>query len=264
MSLIQELKRRNVIRVAVLYLIAAWLLLQLTDVLSSLLSVPESAGSIVVMLLVLGFFPVLIFSWVYEMTPEGLKREVDIDRSQSVTPDTGKKINTLIVVLLVLAIAGLVADRLIPESSVDTDVAAVEPVEASLPVDLKSDDRSIAVLPFADLSQDQDQQYFTDGLSEELLNLLVRVYDLSVASRTSSFAYRGSTLGIPEIARALNVGHVLEGSVRKDGDRIRITAQLIEAGTDRHLWSENFDRELNDIFAIQDEIANAIVSALTG
>ena len=260
MSLIQELKRRNVIRVAVLYLIAAWLLLQLTDVLSSLLSVPESAGSIVVMLLVLGFFPVLIFAWVYEMTPEGLKREVDIDRSQSVTPDTGKKINALIIVLLVLAIAGLVADRLIPESSVDTDVAAVELVEAPLP----ADDRSIAVLPFSDLSQDQDQQYFTDGLSEELLNLLVRVDDLRVASRTSSFAYRGSTLGIPKISQALNVGHILEGSVRKDGDRIRITAQLIEAETDTHLWSENFDRELTDIFAIQDEIANAIVNALTG
>ena len=260
MSLIQELKRRNVIRIGVLYLVAAWLLLQLTDVLSSLLSVPESAGSIVVMLLVLGFFPVLIFSWVYEMTPEGLKREVDIDRSQSITPDTGKKIITLIIVLLVFAIAGLVADRLIPEASVDTDVAAIELVEAPLP----ADDRSIAVLPFSDLSQNQDQQYFTDGLSEELLNLLVHVDELRVASRTSSFAYRGSTLGIPEISKALNVAHILEGSVRKDGDRIRITAQLIEAGSDRHLWSENFDREFIDIFAIQDEIANAIVQALTG
>jgi len=260
MSLIQELKRRNVIRVGVLYLVAAWLLLQLTDVLSSLLNVPESAGSIVVMLLILGFFPVVIFAWVYEMTPEGLRREVDVDRSQSVTPDTGKKINTLTTVLLILAIGGLIADRLIPEFPGDTEIAVLDVVEVSLPVD----DRSIAVLPFTDLSQDQDQQYFTDGLSEELLNLLVRVDDLQVASRTSSFAYRGSTLGIPDIARALKVGHVLEGSVRKDGDRIRITAQLIEAGSDRHLWSENFDRELTDIFAIQDEIANAIVNALTG
>jgi adenylate cyclase len=131
-------------------------------------------------------------------------------------------------------------------------------------VDDQLDDRSIAVLPFADLSQDQDQQYFTDGLSEELLNLLVRVDELRVASRTSSFAFRGSSLGVPEISKALNVGHILEGSVRKDGDRIRITAQLIEAGTDTHLWSQNFDRELTDIFAVQDEIANAIVNALTG
>jgi len=260
LSLFNELKRRNVIRVGVLYLVAAWLLLQLTDVLSSLLPVPESTGSLVIVLLVLGFFPVVIFAWIYEMTPEGLKREVDIDRSESVVPDTGKKTNTLTTVLLVIAIAGLVTDRLIPESSVDTKIASVDVVEAPLPVD----DRSIAVLPFADLSPDQNQQYFTDGLSEELLNLLVRVDELRVASRTSSFAFRGSSLGIPEISKALNVGHILEGSVRKDGDRIRITAQLIEAGTDTHLWSENFDRDFTDIFAIQDEIANAIVSALTG
>ena len=267
MSLFEELKRRNVIRVGVLYLVAAWLLLQLTDVLSSLLPVPESTGSLVFLLLVLGFFPVVIFAWVYEMTPDGLKREVDIDRSQSITPDTGKKINTVIVVLLVLAIGGMIADRLIPETSVDSetaDLAVVEAPEVSPPADALPADRSIAVLPFADLSQDQDQQYFTDGLSEELLNLLVRVDDLRVASRTSSFSYRDSTLDIPEISKALNVGHILEGSVRKDGDRIRITAQLIEAGTDTHLWSENFDRELTDIFAIQDEIANAIVTALTG
>ena len=267
MSLFEELKRRNVIRVGILYLVAAWLLLQLTDVLSSLLPVPESTGSLVFLLLVLGFFPVVIFAWVYEMTPEGLRREVDIDRSQSITPDTGKKINTVIVVLLVLAIGGMIADRLIPETSVDSETADLAVVEApgvSPPADALPADRSIAVLPFADLSQDQDQQYFTDGLSEELLNLLVRVDDLRVASRTSSFSYRDSTLDIPEISKALNVGHILEGSVRKDGDRIRITAQLIEAGTDTHLWSENFDRELTDIFAIQDEIANAIVTALTG
>jgi TolB-like protein/tetratricopeptide (TPR) repeat protein len=267
LSLIQELKRRNVIRVGVLYLVATWLLLQLTDVLSSLLPVPESTGSLVFLLLVLGFIPVVIFAWVYEMTPDGLKREVDVDRSQSVVQDTGKKINTVIVVLLVLAIGGLVADRLIPELSDDTKGAndvPIEVAEESLPANELVNDRSIAVLPFADLSPGQDQPYFIDGLSEELLNLLVRVDELRVASRTSSFAYRGSTLGIPEISRALKVGHILEGSVRKDGDRIRITAQLIEAGTDTHVWSENFDSEFVDIFAIQDEIANAIVNALTG
>ena len=258
MSLFHELKRRNVIRIAILYLVSSWVLLQLADVLSSLLNAPEFAGSIVVMLLVLGFFPALIFAWVYEMTPEGLKREVDVDRSQSMTPETGKKLNVVIIVLLVIAISGLVVDRLIPETSVEEDAVLVESPEAPV------NDLSIAVLPFADLSQDQDQKYFTDGLSEELLNLLVRVDELRVASRTSSFAFRGSSLGIPEISKALNVGHILEGSVRKDGDRIRITAQLIEAGTDTHLWSENFDRELTDIFAIQDEIANAIVNALTG
>ena len=260
MSLIQELKRRNVIRVGILYLVSSWLLLQFTDVLSSLLPVPQWAGSLVILLLVLGFFPVVIFSWVYEMTPEGIRREADIDRSQSITPNTGRRINTLIIVLLVLAIGGLIVDRLIPETQVVTSEDESGPAKD----ETAPEGNSIAVLPFADLSADQDQQYFTDGLSEELLNLLVRVDGLSVASRTSSFAYRGSTLGIPAISRELNVGHILEGSVRKDGTRIRITAQLIESGTDKHLWSENFDRELIDIFAIQDEIANAIVQALAG
>jgi adenylate cyclase len=260
MTLIQELKRRNVFRVGILYLVSSWILLQFTDVLSSLLPVPAWAGSLVVLLLSLGFFPVVIFAWIYEMTPEGIKRESDIDRSQSVTPNTGRKINTVIIVLLVIAISGLVVDRLIPEAPDASSVAETISAANVLPVD----DRSIAVLPFADLSADQDQQYFTDGLSEELLNLLVRVDGLRVASRTSSFAFRGSTLGIPAISQELNVGHVLEGSVRKDGTRIRITAQLIESGSDTHLWSENFDRELTDIFAIQDEIANAIVSALAG
>jgi TolB-like protein len=258
MTFFQELKRRNVIRVGALYLVAAWILLQLTDVLSSLLPVPEWTGSLVFVLLAIGFFPVTLFAWIYEMTPEGLKREVDVDRSQSITGTTGHKINVVIIVLLVLAIGGMIADRLIPEALVVTEVAETGPLAATF------DDTSIAVLPFADLSVDKDQQYFTDGLSEELLNLLVRVDGLRVASRTSSFAYRDSTLGVPDISRALNVGHVLEGSVRKDGSRIRITAQLIEAGTDSHLWSENFDRELVDIFAIQDEIANAIVRALAG
>jgi adenylate cyclase len=258
MSLVQELKRRNVIRVGILYLVSSWVLLQFTDVLSSLLDAPEWIGSVVILGLVLGFFPALIFSWVYEMTPDGLRREVDVDRSQSLTPDTGQKINLVIAVLLVIAIGGLVVDRLIPEVA-DTGDASLS-ADTALP----ADDKSIAVLPFADLSASHDQQHFTDGLSEELLNLLVRVDDLRVASRTSSFSYRNSTLGIPEISKALNVGHILEGSVRKDGDRIRITAQLIETSSDSHLWSENFDRELTDIFAIQDEIANAIVQALTG
>ena len=255
MSLFSELKRRNVIRVGILYLVSSWVLLQFTDVLSSLLTVPEWAGSLVILMLLLGFFPALIFAWVYEMTPEGLKRESRVDRSQSITDGTGHKINTVIVVLLVLAIAGLIADRLMPETTDPGPVAAESSAESEL---------SIAVLPFADLSEDQDQKYFTDGLSEELLNLLVRVDGLHVASRTSSFAFRDSSMGIPAISRELNVGHILEGSVRKDGARIRITAQLIEAESDKHLWSENFDRDLVDIFAIQDEIANAIVTALTG
>ena len=259
MSLFHELKRRNVIRIAILYLVSSWVLLQLADVLSSLLNAPEFAGSIVVMLLVLGFFPALIFAWVYEMTPEGLKREVDVDRSQSMTPETGKKLNVVIIVLLVIAISGLVVDRLIPETSVEEDAVLVESPEAPV------NDLSIAVLPFADLSPGSDQEYFSDGIAEEILNVLVRIEGLKVASRTTSWGFKGQeALGIPFIAEKMNVRHVLEGSVRKSGDTVRITAQLIDADTDQHLWSETYDRTLTaeSVFEVQDDIAQAIVEQL--
>ncbi len=280
MSLIQELKRRNVIRVGVLYLVASWLLLQLTDVLSSLLSVPESAGSIVVMLLVLGFFPVVIFSWVYEMTPEGLKREVDIDRSQSVSPDTGKKINTLIVVLLVIAIGGLVADRLIPESSVDTegtagdvieapqsdagDIAATGRVSAEAIDTFDPPKKSIAVLPFENRSPNPDNAFFADGMHDDLLTHLAKISDLHVISRTSVMGYAGTDRKIPDIARELGVATVMEGAVQRAGNRVRINVQLIDAVTDAHLWAEIYDRELtaDNIFDIQSEITKAIAAAL--
>jgi TolB-like protein len=259
MSLFEELKRRNVIRVAILYLVSSWVLLQLTDVLSSLLNVPDFTGSFVILLLVLGFFPALIFAWVYEMTPEGLKREVDIDRSQSVTSETGKKINVVIVVLLVIAIGGLIADRLIPEAGVAENPAIAESSEAPI------DDLSIAVLPFADLSPSGDQEYFSDGIAEEILNVLVRIEDLKVASRTTSWGFKGQeALGIPLMAEKMKVRHVLEGSVRKAGDKVRITAQLIDANTDQHLWSETYDRTLTaeSVFEVQDDIAKSIVQQL--
>jgi adenylate cyclase len=259
MSLVQELKRRNVIRVAILYLVSSWVLLQLTDVLSSLLSVPDFTGSIVILLLVLGFFPALIFAWVYEMTPEGLKREANIDRSQSVTHETGKKINVVIVVLLVVAIGGLIVDRLIPEVGVAEDRVITASPEAPIA------DLSIAVLPFADLSPGGDQEYFSDGIAEEILNVLVRIEGLKVASRTTSWGFKGQeALGIPLMAEKMNVRHVLEGSVRKAGDTVRITAQLIDANTDQHLWSETYDRTLTaeSVFEVQDDIAKSIVQQL--
>lgn len=262
MSFFSELKRRNVIRVGILYGVGAWLLMQFTDVLSSLLPVPEWTGSLVVLLLAIGFLPVMVFAWAYELTPEGIKRDKDVDRDHSITSATGRRINTLIIVLLVLAIGVVLIDRLIPERA--AEVAATVAVADSVAEPPGPTDASIAVLPFADLSPLKDQQYFTDGISEELLNVLVRVDGLRVASRTSSFTYRDSQLNVPALGQELNVGYVLEGSVRKDGYRIRITAQLIEAATDKHLWSENFDRELKDIFTIQDEIANSIVDALVG
>ena len=263
MSLFEELKRRNVIRVAVLYLVSSWVLLQLTDVLSSLLNVPESVGSIVVLLLILGFIPVVIFAWVYEMTPEGVKRQEDIDRSQSITAQTGKRINSLIIVLLVVAITVVVLDRMLPTS---VPVATPVVTEASSATESPGvPAKSIAVLPFADLSPDGDQEYFSDGIAEEILNVLVRIEDLKVASRTTSWGFKGQeALGIPNIAEKMNVRHVLEGSVRKSGDTVRITAQLIDAATDQHLWSETYDRTLTaeSLFQIQDDIAKAIVEQL--
>ena len=263
MSLFEELKRRNVIRVAVLYLVSSWVLLQLTDVLSSLLDVPESVGSIVILLLIVGFVPVVLFAWVYEMTPEGVKRQKDIDLDQSITTHTGKRINGLIIVLLLVAIAVVVLDRLLPEAApVVTPVATdVSNASESTTVPVKS----IAVLPFADLSPGGDQEYFSDGIAEEILNVLVRIEGLKVASRTTAWGFKGQeALGVTNMAAKMNVRHVLEGSVRKSGDTVRITAQLIDAATDQHLWSETYDRTLTaeSLFQIQDDIAKAIVAQL--
>lgn len=274
MSFFEELKRRNVVKVAVLYVIASWLVLQVVDVLSSLLPVPDWTGSLVFILLVAGFLPVLIFSWVYELTPEGLKREQDVDRDQSVSYETGRKINILIVVLLVLAISAVVIDRLIPEPSPSVEAgktaerAAPEEQEPIEPAELVADkfapapERSIAVLPFINMSPDPEQEYFSDGLSEELLNLLAKVPELTVASRTSAFYFKGKNVTIADVAQKLDVRHILEGSVRKSGDRVRITAQLIDAQRDVHLWSETWERTLDDVFAIQEEIAASVVAAL--
>ena len=259
MSFIEELKRRNVIRVAIAYTVGAWLLLQLTDVLVDLLGLPDTAGKYVILLLVIGFPLALFFAWAFEMTPDGIKREREVDRTTSITDVTGRKMDRSIIAVLALAVVFFVYERFsAPEPPVTiADAVNVESVEAVAPIE-----PSIAVLPFVNMSNDPDQEYFSDGISEELLNLLVRVEGLKVASRTSSFTYKGENLDIPEIAAKLKVGHILEGSVRKAGNRVRITAQLIDTANDRHLWSDTFDRELDNIFAIQDEIANAIVEAL--
>jgi len=209
----------------------------------------------------------LFFSWAYEITPEGIKKESEIDRDNSVIAETGKKLDFVTIALLVLAIAFIGYDRLVPKPASSTPV-----IETGTEVTLTDDAsnltepgieaNSIAVLPFVNMSNDPEQEYFSDGIAEELLNLLVRVEGLQVASRTSSFAYKGKSPNIPQIAADLKVANILEGSVRKVGNRVRITAQLIDTRNDRHLWSATFDRELTDIFAIQDEIANAIVDAL--
>jgi len=257
MSLFAELKRRNVFRVALLYVVASWLIMQVADVGISLLGLSVATGRLVFLLLVIGFPLFLLFSWAYEITPEGLKKESEVKRDESITAVTAKKLNTAVIVLLVLSLGALLADRLIPESAPPDDAVAT----TALVTDA-APEQSIAVLPFVNMSADQENEYFSDGLSEELLNLLAKIPQLQVAARTSAFTFKGSDASIGEIALKLKVAHVLEGSVRKSGNEIRITAQLINAANGYHLWSQTWDRTLDDVFAIQDEIAAAVVDAL--
>ncbi len=262
MDLIAELKRRNVFRVAIAYAVIAWLVLQVGDTLAPALRLDEWVNSLLAFFLILGFPLALFFAWAFELTPEGIRKEEDVDRSSSITQQTGKKVDRLIIVVLAIAVAYFALDKFVLTSEPTAEVAATAEAPQGQPA---IRDQSIAVLPFADLSPEGDQEYFSDGIAEEILNVLVRVEDLSVASRTSSFGFKGQeALGIPMIAEKLKVRHVLEGSVRKAGDTVRITAQLIDAQTDQHLWSETYDRQLTaeSIFAIQDEIAQAIVARL--
>ena len=253
MSLFEELKRRNVVRVAVAYVLATWVLIQVTDTVAPALGLPDWTVALVTWLGIIGLPIVLIFSWVFEITPEGLKREVDVDRSQSITGDTGRKINYVVIGLLVAAVILLLVDR----EFADDSAPELEKI-----AETDSGYDSIGVLPFVNMSDDPNQDYFSDGIAEELLNALAKLNDLQVAARTSSFAFKGQNQDISEIGRQLNVDTVHEGSVRKAGDRLRITAQLIDSSNGYHLWSETYDRELTDVFAIQDEITAAIVEAL--
>ena len=272
MSFFNELKRRNVVRVGLAYAIAGWVFLQVADLVLTNIEAPSWVIKALMLFVLLGFIASLVIAWAYEITPEGIKRESEVDRSQSIVGHTGKKLDRIIMGFLALAVAVLLFDRSISPaekaSGPVTDDNAAQLSQAGddknpLQEELPASDPSIAVLPFTDMSPEQDQGYFSDGISEELLNVLVKVKGLKVASRTSSFTFKGSKESLADIAGELKVDHVLEGSVRKAGNRVRITAQLIDANTDRHLWSETFDRELVDIFAIQDEIANAIVNALS-
>ena len=248
MSLFSELRRRNVFRVGIAYVIVAWLLLQVADTLGPALRLPEWFQSGVVFVLILGFPLILIFAWAFELTPEGLKRERDVDRSQSITPQTGQRLNFAIIALLGLAVIYLGLDKFVFEHEHEEGVTSSEP--------------SIAVLPFENMSSDEEQEYFSDGLTEELLNLLAKIPELKVTSRTSAFFYKGKDVRLSDVGRELDVDHILEGSVRKSGQKIRITAQLIEVATDAHLWSNTWDRDLDDIFEIQDEIAAKVVDEL--
>jgi TolB-like protein len=251
MSLIAELKRRNVVKVGAAYLLVAWLVVQAASIGFPAFDAPAWALRVFILVLLLGFPIAVVMAWMFEMTPQGLKVEA--------APSGNKRIIGIALVLALLAVAWYYRGQPTVRSSAIPagEVGAVAPPPAELP-------KSIAVLPFVNMSSDASNQFFSDGISEELLNVLVKVPELGVASRTSSFAYKGREMGAAQIARELKVSYILEGSVRKSGDKVRITAQLIDAVHDRHLWSETYDRELTDIFAIQDEIANAIVAALRG
>ncbi len=251
-ELFNELKRRNVVRVGVAYILVAWLLAQVAELALDSFEAPGWVIKAVLLLLALGLPVALFFAWAFELTPEGLKKEKDVDRSQSITHDTGRKLNTLIIGVLVIAVGMLLADKFVLQSE-DTAPASVATA---------ANTNSIAVLPFVDMSPAKDQEYFTDGLTENLLHALAQIRELKVAGRTSSFAFKGQNTDLREIGEQLNVSSILEGSVQKAGDRIRITTQLINTEDGYHLWSKTFDRDLNDIFVVQDEIAEAVAGAL--
>jgi len=255
---LNELKRRNVFRVATAYAIAGWLIIQIVSTIAPQLGFPEWIPSFITVL-VLSCFPIaIIVAWAFELTPDGIKKSAEVDITKSVTAATSKKLNGLIIGTLSLLVIFLLFERFL----IAPDSFAQE--FATSGVSNQISEASVAVLPFVDLSPEGDQEYFSDGISEEILNVLVKVNDLEVASRTSSFQFKGRELGIPEIAEELKVKHVLEGSVRKSGNTVRVTAQLIEAKTDKHLWSETYDRPLttDNIFDIQDEISKAIVGEM--
>jgi adenylate cyclase len=247
-SLFSELKRRNIFKVAVAYLALGWVLVQITDVVVPALNLPDTLNSIVVYIGIIGFPIALFFAWAFELTPDGLMKTEEVDTDESIRSRTGQKINYIIIGLLSLAVIFLLFDR----------TSKPEPQEVII-ADLAN---TIAVLPFEDMSADGSQDYFGRGMAEEILNVIVSIETLDVASRTSTFALNDQNLLIPEIAERLNVNFVVEGSIRSSGNRVRVTAQLIDVANDTHMWSETYDRDLTDIFAIQDEISMAIAGAL--
>jgi TolB-like protein len=265
LSLYAELKRRNVFKAAIVYIAVAWLLLQVSDTLAPALHLPGWFVSAVALLLMLGFPIAIVLAWAFDLTPEGVKRDSKADPAAPGAGKSNRKLNHIVVAALVLALSYFVIDKIMLAPGRDTattssDVQLTRQQASEIEPD--KTDNSIAVLPFVNMSSEEEQEYFSDGLSEELLNLLARIPELNVAARTSSFSFKNKDLAIPEIASQLKVAHILEGSVRKHGNRIRITAQLVQADNGYHLWSDTYDRQLDDVFQIQEEIAVAVVDAL--
>jgi TolB-like protein/Tfp pilus assembly protein PilF len=270
MNLFVELKRRNVFRASAAYLALGWVVTQVTSTVAPALHLPDWIVPVVVWIGVIGFPFVVIFSWVFELTPEGLKRERDIVHDDSIKHVTARRLDHLAIGLFALAIALLAADRFVvrgsaPATAPTTATAKDAGAAANIGASEKSapaNDKSIAVLPFADLSPGRDQEYFSDGMAEEILDALAQVQDLKVAGRTSSFFFKGKNETLQAIGAALGVAHVLEGSVRTQGNKVRITAQLIQTRDGFHLWSQSYDGDLSDVFQLQERIARAITDQL--
>jgi TolB-like protein/Tfp pilus assembly protein PilF len=269
-SIFAELKRRNVFRVGIAYVVTAWLVLQVADIVLDNIEAPHWLMQAIMLLLAIGLPLALVFAWAFELTPEGLKKEKDVDRAQSITHVTGRKLDRSIIVILALALGYFAWDKFsAPGEAVEGPDAAAREAAAAQTAEKDQTSapapvNSIAVLPFVDMSPARDNAYFTDGLTEELLNILAQIKDLQVAGRTSSFAFKDKTEDLREIGNKLNVNTLLEGSVRKDdkNQRIRVTVQLINVKDGFHIWSDTYDRGLDDIFAIQEDIARQVADAL--
>ena len=248
---IEELRYRNVLRVAVAYVVAGWLVAQVADLAADAFNAPDWVMQMLIVVLLVGLPIALFLAWAYELTPEGVKKAKDLPENMPKDPRAGRRLNRITMVALIVAVAWLGWDKL--------QGPDVEPTTAS---EAAIADKSIAVLPFADFSPDADHAWFADGLTDEVLNALARIRDLRVASRSSAFQYRGAAQDIPRVAAELGVAHILEGSVRRAGERIRVTAQLIRASDDAHLWSETYDASSDDSIEIQERIAFEIASVL--
>jgi len=261
MSLYDELKRRNVIRVAIAYVMLGWVVLQGADLLLDLVGAPEWVIRALGVIGLVGLPFVLLFAWAFEITPEGVRRESKVDRSRSIATQTGQRLNALIIGLLATAVALLLVDRLLWRAPGDAAAVSDEP-GAPAPATAEDVGSSVAVLPFVAMSSGEDDEYFADGLTEEILNSLAQLPELLVTARTSAFQFKGQDIPVQDIAAKLGVEHIVEGSVRRAGDRVRVTAQLIRADDGFHLWSNTYDRTPKDILTVQEEIAENIAAAL--
>jgi len=262
-SLFSELNRRNVIRVGIAYVAASWLIIQVAETIFPLFGFDDNPARIAVIVMATGFIPVLVLAWIFELTPEGLKKDRDVDRPASVTGRSGRRLDRAIILVLVLGLGYFAFDKFVLSGTRETSIAEEARQEGRIDaVGQSYADQSIAVLAFDDMSPDKSQAHLSDGIAEELLTLLAQIPELRVISRTSAFSFKGQNAQVSRIAEELDVTHILEGSVRKSNDRVRIAVQLIDARSDSNIWSRTFDRTLDDIFATQDEIAAAVVANL--